>query len=52
MFEEPILLLGTRIIDRRFADCDLVVREDALAEYILTVTLLEYTPLLDCHADH
>jgi hypothetical protein len=52
-FEEPILvLLGIGIANCRFGDCDFVVGEDALAEGILTVALLECTPSFDLHADH
>ncbi len=53
MFEEPILvLLGIKIANWRFDNCDFVVGEDAQAEGILTVALLECTPSFDRHADH
>ncbi len=52
-FEEPILiLLGIGIANWRFDDHDFIVGEDALAEGVLIVALLECTPSFDRHADH
>jgi hypothetical protein len=52
-FEEPIfILLSIGIANWRFDNRDFVVGEDALAEGILIVTLLECMPSFDSHADN
>jgi hypothetical protein len=52
-FEKLILIwFSIRVADRQFDNCDFIFREDALAEGILAVILLECMALFDGKADH